>query len=192
MKKDTVSIRHPCSLCKHSLPVQLLHFGFTLKYTSCMWNACISVMHLLPNLFIVISYPCCVGLAEPKAWGWVVTGGRGQGRSRGRGGAEDWDPRESGLCSSWVKQSFYYVKAVGGGAGERGGWWCEVPVSDVQSRVRSDWPINVLPGALWLIKGRGSAARFFCQQMEAQLCSLLRHKWIREEVVSGRAVLCHH
>lgn len=62
----------------------------------------------------------------------------------------------------------------------------------------SDWLIStILSGALWLIKGRGSAERlqellvFFSANGGDDRAPSLRHKLIREEVV-GRAVLCNH
>lgn len=55
-----------------------------------------------------------------------------------------------------------------------------MPVTDAQHKADPDWLISaILSGALWLIKGGGSAERlqellvFFSQQMEAMtgLCS---------------------
>lgn len=76
--------------------------------------------------------------------------------------------RICGLCSSWLKQSLYYVKAVGASSGwkEGEGHGLGVPVTDAHHKADPDWFIStILSRALWLIKGGGSAER-----MQEQLC----------------------
>lgn len=135
--------------------------------------------HVLFFSFIALAWQS----AHSKKGG---VGGRWwEGLREGGGGVigEKGGERICGLCSSWLKQSLYYVKAVGAGSGweEGGGEWCGVPVTDAQHKANPDRLISaILSSALWLIKGGGSAERlqellvfflfvFFSPQMEATI-----------------------